>query len=227
MEPGRVGRPAVLGLRPGALGPGPGREGWGRRAGVHVELPASLLRQDYESKLEALQKQMGSRGYPEANEEEEGPEDEGEGPCPAWRWAAEGAQERGGPGLPPAGQLLGTFALGSPGCRQDAGGCAAAAHTRVCTHPLVLAGAAWSVRRAGRGGCSQAGALRPLTPVLPEGGCCSSRDKVSAPHLRTRFGSICLGGPLADLSLLGARGQLKGRCSRPARPPVSWSGPLC
>ncbi|XP_060157576.1 kinesin-like protein KIF1A isoform X14 [Globicephala melas] len=33
-------------------------------------------RLDYESKLEALQKQMGSRGYPEANEEEEGPEDE-------------------------------------------------------------------------------------------------------------------------------------------------------
>ncbi|XP_012387395.1 kinesin-like protein KIF1A isoform X7 [Orcinus orca] len=33
-------------------------------------------RLDYESKLEALQKQMGSRGYAEANEEEEGPEDE-------------------------------------------------------------------------------------------------------------------------------------------------------
>lgn len=34
--------------------------------------------QDYESKLEALQKQMDSRYYPEANEEEEEPEDEGE-----------------------------------------------------------------------------------------------------------------------------------------------------
>uniref|UniRef100_A0A670IYI8 Kinesin-like protein n=1 Tax=Podarcis muralis TaxID=64176 RepID=A0A670IYI8_PODMU len=32
---------------------------------------------DYESKLEALQKQMDSRYYPEANEEEEEPEDEG------------------------------------------------------------------------------------------------------------------------------------------------------
>ncbi|KAH0623908.1 hypothetical protein JD844_007102 [Phrynosoma platyrhinos] len=34
-------------------------------------------RLDYESKLEALQKQMDSRYYPEANEEEEEPEDEG------------------------------------------------------------------------------------------------------------------------------------------------------
>ncbi|XP_065737270.1 kinesin-like protein KIF1A [Phocoena phocoena] len=33
-------------------------------------------RLDYESKLEALQKQMDSRYYPEVNEEEEGPEDE-------------------------------------------------------------------------------------------------------------------------------------------------------
>lgn len=37
--------------------------------------------QDYESKLEALQKQMGSRYCPEANEEEEEPEDEGEHPA--------------------------------------------------------------------------------------------------------------------------------------------------
>lgn len=37
-----------------------------------------LSPQDYESKLEALQKQMDSRYYPEANEEEEEPEDEGE-----------------------------------------------------------------------------------------------------------------------------------------------------
>lgn len=35
--------------------------------------------QDYESKLEALQKQMDSRYYPEVNEEEEEPEDEGKG----------------------------------------------------------------------------------------------------------------------------------------------------
>lgn len=35
--------------------------------------------QDYESKLEALQKQMDSRYYPEVNEEEEEPEDEGTG----------------------------------------------------------------------------------------------------------------------------------------------------
>lgn len=34
--------------------------------------------QDYESKLEALQRQMDSRYYPEVNEEEEEPEDEGE-----------------------------------------------------------------------------------------------------------------------------------------------------
>lgn len=36
-----------------------------------------LSLQDYESKLEALQKQMDSRYYPEVNEEEEEPEDEG------------------------------------------------------------------------------------------------------------------------------------------------------
>lgn len=40
---------------------------------------SSCFSQDYESKLEALQKQMDSRYYPEANEEEEEPEDEGEG----------------------------------------------------------------------------------------------------------------------------------------------------
>lgn len=40
---------------------------------------SSCFPQDYESKLEALQKQMDSRYYPEANEEEEEPEDEGKG----------------------------------------------------------------------------------------------------------------------------------------------------
>ena len=59
--------------------------------------------QDYESKLEALQKQMGARFYPEVNEEEEEPGDEGEGAHPAWRWAGEGSQGRGGPGPLPAG----------------------------------------------------------------------------------------------------------------------------
>lgn len=43
--------------------------------------PVLASLQDYESKLEALQKQMESRYYPEvAEEEEEELEDEGEGP---------------------------------------------------------------------------------------------------------------------------------------------------
>lgn len=50
-----------------------------RGPGVQLE-PRSLLRcQDYESKLEALQKQMDSRYFPEMNEEDEEPEDEGAG----------------------------------------------------------------------------------------------------------------------------------------------------
>jgi kinesin family protein 1 len=44
-----------------------------------MEPQARLSLQDYESKLEALQKQMDSRYYPEVNEEEEEPEDEGKG----------------------------------------------------------------------------------------------------------------------------------------------------
>ena len=83
--------------------------------------------------------------------------------------------------------------------------------THVCTRLLVVAGAAWSTRRTARGWRFQAGALRPLTPVLPDGGWCSSPDNVSAPHLGTRCGNVCLGGPLADLLLPGARGWLKGR----------------
>lgn len=49
----------------------------GHTSGLHHL--SSCFPQDYESKLEALQKQMDSRYYPEANEEEEEPEDEGEG----------------------------------------------------------------------------------------------------------------------------------------------------
>ena len=52
-------------------------------AGLRMEPQARFCAQDYESKLEALQKQMDSRYYPEVNEEEEEPEDEGEGSCPA------------------------------------------------------------------------------------------------------------------------------------------------
>lgn len=48
----------------------------GHTSGLHHL--SSCFPQDYESKLEALQKQMDSRYYPEANEEEEEPEDEGE-----------------------------------------------------------------------------------------------------------------------------------------------------
>lgn len=48
--------------------------------GLHHPFPC--FPQDYESKLEALQKQMDSRYYPEANEEEDEPEDEGEGWVP-------------------------------------------------------------------------------------------------------------------------------------------------
>lgn len=49
----------------------------GHTSGLHHL--SSCFPQDYESKLEALQKQMDSRYYPEANEEEEEPEDEGKG----------------------------------------------------------------------------------------------------------------------------------------------------
>lgn len=45
-----------------------------------VATTALLLCQDYESKLEALQKQMDSRYFPEMNEEEDEPEDEGMDP---------------------------------------------------------------------------------------------------------------------------------------------------
>lgn len=76
--------------------------------GCIIPLPASP--QDYESKLEALQKQMDSRYYPEANEEEEEPEDEGE--CWVLMLSA-GARrvDHGSPGhlctdvLPPSGEV--------------------------------------------------------------------------------------------------------------------------
>ncbi|NXE39107.1 KIF1B protein, partial [Ptilorrhoa leucosticta] len=48
----------------------------GARSHQWVASPSFCFPQDYESKLEALQKQMDSRYYPEANEEEEEPEDE-------------------------------------------------------------------------------------------------------------------------------------------------------
>ena len=59
------------------------RRGGPQGAGLRMEPQARFCAQDYESKLEALQKQMDSRYYPEVNEEEEEPEDEGEGSCPA------------------------------------------------------------------------------------------------------------------------------------------------
>ncbi|KAI4580409.1 hypothetical protein MJT46_001777, partial [Ovis ammon polii x Ovis aries] len=52
------------------------RRGGPQGAGLRVEPQARFCAQDYESKLEALQKQMDSRYYPEVNEEEEEPEDE-------------------------------------------------------------------------------------------------------------------------------------------------------
>lgn len=53
--------------------PGTVREAQAGRAVVESQ---AFFLQDYESKLEALQKQMDSRYYPEVNEEEEEPEDE-------------------------------------------------------------------------------------------------------------------------------------------------------
>lgn len=55
---------------------------WRKVTPCGLHHPAPCFPQDYESKLEALQKQMDSRYYPEANEEEEEPEDEGEGWVP-------------------------------------------------------------------------------------------------------------------------------------------------
>lgn len=67
--------------------------------------------QDYESRLEALQKQMDSRYYSEANEEEEEPEDEGElrGGARAWAGLGWGLWPEEHPQPPPwtsAGQQL-------------------------------------------------------------------------------------------------------------------------
>lgn len=55
---------------------------WSKVTPCGLHHPSPCFPQDYESKLEALQKQMDSRYYPEANEEEEEPEDEGEGWVP-------------------------------------------------------------------------------------------------------------------------------------------------
>lgn len=143
---------AVGGPRSGAQGGGP----WGAGA---TALPPC---QDYESKLEALQKQMGSRYCPEANEEEEEPEDEGERPAErgrAWASGWEGSPRGHGPRPLPGALLVSAFALGSPAGlspgkgilvprRRDSGrgGPCGSRHptsSRVCTQ----AGAAWTLGR--------------------------------------------------------------------------------
>lgn len=71
---------------------------WGKVTPCGLHCPSPCFPQDYESKLEALQKQMDSRYYPEANEEEEEPEDEGEGWLPP-----QGFDALCGSVLPPGG----------------------------------------------------------------------------------------------------------------------------
>lgn len=92
---------AVVGPPPDALGPTEGGSGGraGKGPGLHVGPRCFSCGQDYESKLEALQKQMDSRYYPEVNEEEEEPEDEGESSQPAGPgpWTGEGFRTRGVP----------------------------------------------------------------------------------------------------------------------------------
>lgn len=81
--------------------PGTVREAQAGRAVVESQ---AFFLQDYESKLEALQKQMDSRYYPEVNEEEEEPEDEGEGSLGQHLLRQEGLSvEVGSPGPLPGG----------------------------------------------------------------------------------------------------------------------------
>ena len=70
---------------------------WRKVTPCRLHHPSPCFPQDYESKLEALQKQMDSRYYPEANEEEEEPEDEGEVRMPLQSFDALCGSKKSGP----------------------------------------------------------------------------------------------------------------------------------
>ena len=70
---------------------------WRKVTPCRLHHPSPCFPQDYESKLEALQKQMDSRYYPEANEEEEEPEDEGEVWMPLQSFDALCGSKKSGP----------------------------------------------------------------------------------------------------------------------------------
>jgi len=154
----------------------------------------------------------------------------------------------------PAGRLVCIFARGTPICRQDLGGCAAAGR-HLCTHTYtlvhtraVLGEAAWSTRRTGRGpvrapcvhpACLARGALA----LLLDQGLCSvwerlpgrpTADRSCRAEDRPQAGftsSSALGqlvGPFADVTWTPLSGLVYLGGGQGARPqPVFLPPPHC
>lgn len=122
--------------------------------------------QDYESKLEALQRQMDSRLFPEANEEEEEPEDEGEGP-PAWS-----PRRCFGPQAAPWGAPIPRGEALSLGGRIQGDRAAAGKHPHMCAHVCTCV---WFQRQQPGPGGGQDGRPVPTYPGPAHRGCCCPR----------------------------------------------------